>query len=154
VPHINLATSPAHTGMTGITSEHTLTFTLVSSIAPKPALLFRHFFQVAFYSIWVMFMHAQRVPSPSSASNGNANGHANGHANGNGYPAEKSNGYANGHVLQDAEIWVKPGILEYPGLFLRAILVVRSCFTFPSHEPRNALARASRFVVWSRLDIR
>jgi hypothetical protein len=150
VPHINLAASSAHIGMTGITCEHTLVFTLVSSVATKPALLFRHFFQVAFY----MFMHAQRVPSPPSASNGNANGHANGHTNGNGYSAEKSNGYANGHVLQDAEIWVKPGILEYPGLFLRAILVVRPCFTFPSHEQRYALARASCFVVWLRLDIR
>jgi squalene monooxygenase len=68
-----------------------------SSLVPSPALLFRHFFAVAFYSIWVMFTHPRRVSAPSLA--------------------EKANG--------QVEVWVTPGVLEYPALFIKAIQVVR-----------------------------
>lgn len=34
---------------------------LLSALAPQPLLLFGHFFCVAFYSIWCMFMHPQPV---------------------------------------------------------------------------------------------
>lgn len=36
---------------------------LLSGLAPAPVMLARHFFAVAFYSIWVMFTHASPVPS-------------------------------------------------------------------------------------------
>ncbi|GLB41490.1 putative squalene epoxidase [Lyophyllum shimeji] len=39
---------------------------LLSAISPSPSLLARHFFAVAFYSIWVMFTHPRRVPVPGT----------------------------------------------------------------------------------------
>ncbi|KAJ6574668.1 SE-domain-containing protein [Mycena capillaripes] len=37
---------------------------ILSALAPSPALLTYHFFSVALYAIWVMFTHPQRVPGP------------------------------------------------------------------------------------------
>ncbi|KAI0683848.1 squalene monooxygenase [Cytidiella melzeri] len=37
---------------------------LLSGIIASPAVLFWHFFSVAFYSIWVMFTHPRAVPGP------------------------------------------------------------------------------------------
>ncbi|KAJ7124792.1 squalene epoxidase-like protein [Mycena crocata] len=37
---------------------------LLSVLVPSPALLTYHFFSVALYSIWVMFMHPHLVPGP------------------------------------------------------------------------------------------
>jgi len=39
---------------------------LLSGIAPSPALLFYHFYKVAFYSIWVMFTHPRPINNPKS----------------------------------------------------------------------------------------
>ena len=41
---------------------------LLSALAPKPLLLFGHFFCVAFYSIWCMFMHPQPVAVQSGGA--------------------------------------------------------------------------------------
>ncbi|KAJ6501594.1 squalene epoxidase-domain-containing protein [Mycena vitilis] len=37
---------------------------ILSALAPSPALLTYHFFSVALYAIWVMFTHPQLVPGP------------------------------------------------------------------------------------------
>ncbi|KAJ7480188.1 squalene epoxidase-like protein [Mycena galericulata] len=37
---------------------------ILSALAPSPALLTYHFFSVALYSIWVMFTHPQPIPGP------------------------------------------------------------------------------------------
>ncbi|KAJ7139678.1 squalene epoxidase-domain-containing protein [Mycena epipterygia] len=37
---------------------------ILSALAPSPALLTYHFFSVALYSIWVMFTHPHLIPSP------------------------------------------------------------------------------------------
>lgn len=39
---------------------------IVDSIAPSPALLFYHFYKVAFYSIWIMFTHPRPTNNPKS----------------------------------------------------------------------------------------
>lgn len=39
---------------------------LLSALAPKPLLLAYHFFSVAFYSIWCMFMHPRPVYAGTS----------------------------------------------------------------------------------------
>ncbi|KAL4061679.1 squalene epoxidase-domain-containing protein [Scleroderma yunnanense] len=39
---------------------------LLSGLAPSPSLLAYHFFYVAFYSIWVMFMHPHPIPNPAN----------------------------------------------------------------------------------------
>ncbi|KAJ7770935.1 squalene epoxidase-domain-containing protein [Mycena maculata] len=40
---------------------------ILSALAPSPALLTYHFFSVAFYSIWVMFTHPRPIPGPPHA---------------------------------------------------------------------------------------
>ncbi|KAF5345161.1 hypothetical protein D9758_009649 [Tetrapyrgos nigripes] len=62
---------------------------LLSAIIQSPAILFYHFFSVAFYSIWVMFTHPRLVKRR---------------------PDEKPR-------------LVTPGIVDYPGLMLKSLLV-------------------------------
>ncbi|PVF98130.1 SE-domain-containing protein [Serendipita vermifera] len=131
---------------------------LLSGLAPRPFLLFSHFFAVAFYSLWVMFTHARPVYIPRSESshkenghtngysNGHVNGHTNGHSNGranghaNGHSNDHANGYANGHSngsskhsKDESGAWVmmRPSIIEYPALFIRSFQVFwTACVVF------------------------
>ncbi|OCH87032.1 SE-domain-containing protein [Obba rivulosa] len=94
---------------------------LLAGIAPSPVLLFRHFFTVALYSIWVLFTHPrpQARAKTTKLTNGAANGHTNGHAN----------GYANGHPPNGDDevkdvVYARPSITEYPALMLLSVRVV------------------------------
>ncbi|KAL7417987.1 SE-domain-containing protein [Mrakia frigida] len=81
---------------------------LLSALAPKPLLLFGHFFLVAFYSIWCMFMHPQRIVIKAGDR-------------ANSYQSEKKSGtlQPNGDVV----IWRTPSVFEYPGLVLKSFMV-------------------------------
>lgn len=70
---------------------------LLSALAPKPLLLLYHFFAVAIYSIWCMFMHPQLVQ-------------------GSVRPSEKGG--------QDQGVWKVPSVLDYPKLFVKSGVVV------------------------------
>ncbi|PPQ94695.1 hypothetical protein CVT25_009550 [Psilocybe cyanescens] len=93
---------------------------LLSGIAPSPALLAYHFFYVAFYSIWVMFTHPTTVsPSPESVTNGNGHVNRNGHANGN------------GHSKGLKPNLKRPSIAQYPALCVKSVLVFwTACVVF------------------------
>ncbi|KAF8159204.1 squalene epoxidase [Crassisporium funariophilum] len=80
---------------------------LLSGIAPSPALLAYHFFYVAFYAIWVMFTHPRIISSSPSAS---------------------SNGHSNGAVKP---VYASPRFYEYPALVLKGIRVFwTACVVF------------------------
>jgi len=77
---------------------------LLSGIAPEPALLAYHFFSVAFFSIWVMFTH----PSPVASSS-----------------------KENGHVVGAKPIYTTPSVIEYPFLLIKAVRVFwTACVVF------------------------
>jgi hypothetical protein len=83
--------------------DEVLLLTLYFRIAPSPALLAYHFFSVAFYAIYVMFTHPQRVsppPSPRLDANGNS----------------RSNGAK--------PVYEVPSIFQYPALFVKSLRVV------------------------------
>ncbi|KAF8959626.1 squalene epoxidase [Flammula alnicola] len=83
---------------------------LLSAIAPSPALLGYHFFSVAFYSIWVMFTHPSVVPPPPSYN-------------------EKTNG--NGHTNGLKPVYAAPSVYQYPALFVKSIRVFwTACIVF------------------------
>ncbi|KAF9483043.1 squalene epoxidase [Pholiota conissans] len=82
---------------------------LLSAIAPSPALLAYHFFSVAFYSIWVMFTHPHPVSPPPSHSNSSS----------------KSNS------ADDKPVYETPSVLQYPALFVKSISVFwTACIVF------------------------
>jgi hypothetical protein len=53
-----------------------LLFIIPPRLSPSPTLLARHFFTVAFYSIWCMWTHPLPVVSAQAQINGAANGHS------------------------------------------------------------------------------
>lgn len=68
-------------------------------------LLAYHFFSVAFYSIYVMFAHAQPV-APEAATTQN---------------------------VSAKQVLAVPGVLQYPALCVKALRVVRP--SFPLQDP-------------------
>jgi hypothetical protein len=53
-----------------------LLFMILLRLSPSPTLLARHFFTVAFYSIWCMWTHPLPVVSAQAHINGAPNGHS------------------------------------------------------------------------------
>ncbi|CED83144.1 Squalene epoxidase [Phaffia rhodozyma] len=80
---------------------------LLSALAPRPLLLFYHFFYVALYSIWCMFFHPQPVHLPSR--------------DGTSTPLEEK------QLMEGKEkpqiVWKKPSVTEYPFLVVKSFLV-------------------------------
>lgn len=86
----------------------------IRRIAASPMLLAYHFFSVAFYSIYVMFVYPS-IPPPSQSLNGQANG--------------------NGHSVDVSPVYRRPSLLKYPALLIKGVRVVcLSSVSFAFHD--------------------